>query len=194
MPFKKGDKGYWTGKKRSPEDIEKFKKGHLGQIPWNKGITTGIKPWLGKKRSLATKKKISKTKKLSFKDGYVHPFLGKHHTLSSKKKMKISAERTYAEGRVGSMSGKYHTDKVKKKMSELQIGKFAQEKHWNWQGGITPEIRKERNSLEFKIWRKKVFKRDNYTCQKTKIKGGKLCSHHIKNFSKYNELRFIVDN
>lgn len=30
-----------------------------GQIVWNKGVHTGIKPWLGKKRSEETKEKIS---------------------------------------------------------------------------------------------------------------------------------------
>jgi 5-methylcytosine-specific restriction endonuclease McrA len=28
---------FWLGKKRSIEDIEKFRKSHIGQIPWNKG-------------------------------------------------------------------------------------------------------------------------------------------------------------
>ena len=33
------------------------------QIPWNKGKKTGIKPWQGKHRSEATKKKIRETNK-----------------------------------------------------------------------------------------------------------------------------------
>lgn len=37
-----------------------FKKGF---IPWNKGVHTGLGPWLGKKRSEETIEKISKTKK-----------------------------------------------------------------------------------------------------------------------------------
>lgn len=31
----------------------------LGFSPWNKGLKTGIKPWLGKKRSEETRKKLS---------------------------------------------------------------------------------------------------------------------------------------
>ena len=75
--------------------------------------------------------------------------------------------------------------------------KFTQisgEKNPNWKGGISSERDKIRSSLKFVYWRKKVFARDNYTCQKCKIKGCYLVAHHIKNFSHYYKLRFIVNN
>ncbi len=34
------------------------------------------------------------------------------------------------------------------------------EKHWNWQGGITPENRLVRHSKEYEAWRQAVFERD----------------------------------
>ena len=46
---------------------------------------------------------------------------------------------------------------------------------------------------ELKIWRKKVFERDNYTCTQCG-KGGKLQAHHIKRWADYPELRFDVSN
>jgi hypothetical protein len=77
-----------------------------------------------------------------------------------------------------------------KKLSESRKG----EGNPMWQGGITPLNKQIHQSDEYKQWRTSVFERDNYTCQKTGIKGGKLHPHHIKNFSQFPELRFNVDN
>ena len=51
--------------------------------------------------------------------------------------------------------------------------------------------------LKSPLWQKKrlqVFDRDNWTCQKYKIRGGKLHPHHIQNFAEHPELRFEVSN
>jgi 5-methylcytosine-specific restriction endonuclease McrA len=66
--------------------------------------------------------------------------------------------------------------------------------HWNWKGGITSLNSAIRNSAQTKQWRKKVFERDKYICQKCKKKGGVLHAHHIKQFSLFPEMRFDIDN
>lgn len=49
----------------------------------------------------------------------------------------------------------------------------------NWKGGITKLINKIRNSKQYKLWVKKVFERDNYTCQDCKEKSkGNIEAHH----------------
>src|SRR5574344_118033 len=67
-----------------------------------------------------------------------------------------------------------------------------------WAGSKTPPWertnREIRNSQEYADWRTQVFERDNYTCQHCKKVGGKLNAHHIKEFSKYPDKRFDVDN
>lgn len=56
-----------------------------------------------------------------------------------------------------------------------------------------------RGSYEYKEWRKAVYERDNYTCQKCGLKSGngkavELHPHHIKPFATFTELRFEVSN
>lgn len=51
-----------------------------------------------------------------------------------------------------------------------------------------------RNSDEYKLWRRQVLSKDNYTCQKCLERGGKLESHHIENFTTKINLRFEVTN
>ncbi len=63
-----------------------------------------------------------------------------------------------------------------------------------WKGGITPEIRKIRNSLELKQWRKEVFERDNYICVNCDKRGGYLHAHHINSFARYPEQRSDINN
>lgn len=38
------------------------------------------------------------------------------------------------------------------------------------------------------------MERDNFTCQKCKIQGGKLEIHHINNFADFEELRTAISN
>lgn len=45
-----------------------------------------------------------------------------------------------------------------------------------------------------KQWRRDVFRRDDYTCQRCGAKGGKLNAHHIKPWIDHPELRYDVEN
>ena len=83
---------------------------------------------------------------------------------------------------------------VRLKQSKVRTGKYGNENHPNWKGGITPENKKIRDSIDYELWRIAVFERDNFICQKTGERGGKLHSHHIQNFADFPELRFAIDN
>ena len=63
-----------------------------------------------------------------------------------------------------------------------------------WKGVITSENYRLRRGKDFASWRKKVYERDKYICQKCKIKGGKLHPHHIMNFSDCFDERFDISN
>jgi len=68
------------------------------------------------------------------------------------------------------------------------------ENHYNWKGGITPEVMKIRNSKSYKEWRTAVFERDDYTCQCCGQRGGKLTAHHIYSFSSNEDRRLDINN
>lgn len=91
--------------------------------------------------------------------------------------------------------GKKHTLEVRQKISERQKG----EKAWNWKGG-TSQIGTEfrhgmMQRIEYKLWRKAVFERDNYTCVWCGDKrGGNLEADHIKSYKDFPALRLSIDN
>jgi len=86
----------------------------------------------------------------------------------------------------------------KRQGSPWVIGKprydIRDEKNHNWKGGVSKNSKRHYNSLEYKDWRRKVFERDKYICQRCKKTGGYITAHHIKSFAHYPELRFEVDN
>jgi len=144
-----------------------FKKGH---IPWIKG-----KEW-----SEEMKRKISKATK-----GSKRPPRSKEH------REKISELRK-REWKLGLR--KPPTEETRRKMSESHKGN----KSHLWRGGISKTNRTERentmSSIEYKLWRKSVFERDNFTCQKYGIRGSRLVAHHINNFEDFPELHLAIDN
>ena len=102
----------------------------------------------------------------------------KGHTVSNELRLKISKSRT---GCVG-----YWRNKKRPNLSD--------DKSHFWKGGLTNTHSKIRNSLEYRLWRKSVFERDNYTCVWCNKKGVELQADHIKPFSLFPELRFAIDN
>lgn len=185
-----------------------FKKGNK---TWNKGMkmsndfrqkVSNYKK--GKKHSEETKKKISMSNK------------GKHNQPKEKQteehKIKISIANT---GKTRSLEHSQNisiakkgipnfkrrgipmSEETKKRLLLANLGRvgLVGEKNPNWKGGITPLNLKIRTSLEYKLWRESVFKRDNYTCIWCgDNKGGNLNADHIKPFCDYPELRFAIDN
>lgn len=93
------------------------------------------------------------------------------------------------------MKGKKHTPETRRKIAEKRKGSKTN----LWKGGVAKQNEIDRKSVEYKLWREAVYKRDNWTCQdcRARAKKGKrvtLHPHHIKPFSKYKALRFAIDN
>ena len=137
----------------------------------------------GNKLSQETKDKISKS--LTGHNGW-----NKGKKWTDKQKKGLSIIRKEMGTIPPSPIGRKHSQRTRRNMSISRIGCLGS----NWQGGKTTENKKIRNNIDSRLWREAVFARDNFTCQKTGIRGGKLNAHHILNFSQYPELRFAIDN
>ena len=148
---------------------EKIRQGRLGKTPWIKGRKHTQEALL--KMSLALKGR-------PLSEQHRQKLIGKHISPSTEFKLGMIPWNKGTHGMQKTLRG---------------------EEAPNWQGGITPLSSRIRHSLEFRLWRQKVFERDGYTCQACGIRSIRkyrvnLHPHHIKSFSLYSELRFEINN
>ncbi len=177
-----GKKKHKCPTKKERQKIQQYRKGKTFKELYGKKQaeeirikmeTNNPRYWLGKKRRKETTEKAVKTRLKRIKAGKIKPY----------------------------WKGKKRNKKDREKMSNSQIGINSGENHYNWKGGISDEIKKRWCSLEYQKWRKKVFEKDNHTCQECGKKSKKglgktvtLNAHHIKSIYKYPKLMFKISN
>lgn len=169
--------------------ITEFKKGN---IPWNKG-KKGLQTSYNKGKHLSeeTKEKISKKrlgKKLSKET------IEKIRIANTGKKRSIESKLKYSLALKGLKKSLEHVKNMSLSRKNKPNYSCRGSKSYFWKGGITKTNRIIRNSIEYRLWRESVFKRDNWTCVWCGIRGGRLEADHIKPFSLFPELRFAIDN
>jgi hypothetical protein len=138
-----------------------FKKGN---IPWNKGIHTGIK-------SRGTTGMIAWNRGLK---------------MPEEQKRKVSLSR----------KGKCLGDANPSKLPEVKM-KISGENHYLWKKDRTQIVQywTERNNPEYKQWRLKIYRRDNYKCRIDNCDcKGRIIAHHILSWTKFPELRYNINN
>ncbi len=135
---------------------------------------------------------------------------GFNHSEATKKRMSESQKKVgtgkWMKNKKNNLGKHWKLSKeIKNKLSEIhkRLGTkpplLKGEDNGRWKGGITPINSLIRTSKEYKLWRKSVFERDNYTCIWCGAKNGNgktviLHADHIKPFAYYPELRFAIDN
>jgi hypothetical protein len=81
---------------------------------------------------------------------------------------------------------------------QCSIKRRSGEEHWNYDPNLTDEERESNKSRVsdylYVRWRKKIYKRDNYICQKCNSRGGQLNAHHIKSWASNKKLRLVKSN
>jgi len=82
--------------------------------------------------------------------------------------------------------------------NECRIKKISGAKCYLWNPDLSDEERdyskNRQNNPLYKKWRRQVYKKDNYTCQKCSKKGYKLNAHHIESWASNEDLRLVVSN
>lgn len=112
----------------------------------------------------------------------------------NKGKTGIYSKETIEKIRIGRLKQTF-SEKTRRKLSETNKKKVELGIHHLWKGGIYPVNLAIRKSLEYKLWREAVFKRDNFSCVFCgSNKSGNLEADHIMKFSLYPELRFVIEN
>lgn len=180
-------KGYKRGP-MSEEHKQKIAASHIGKKMSLAAVRKMSLAHIGKKRppfTDETRRRMSEAQK------------GNHHGRGNKGKV-ISEEQKRKSVATRMTRGSY------RKLTEEERRRKAMtasrgEHHFRWLGGLTSEKDRIRNSLELKLWREAVFKRDDYTCQECGARSGKgktvvLNADHLKPFAFFPELRFAIDN
>ena len=117
-------------------------------------------------------------------------------TSKRQKGRKLSEETKKKMSEWGKLhSIRYWLNKKRPNFSEKSRRKMSESGKKRWAKFIkkTP-IYHHNKTQEYKEWIKKVFTRDNFTCQKCKIRGVYLEAHHIKSYTHYPKLRFKLNN
>ena len=119
--------------------------------------------------------------KLCGNDFYVYNYLVNiinRGRFCSKKCANIFNSKELSISRIGSGNPMFGKKSWNNGLLGVQIGKRGKDSHF-WKGGKVNLNYSIRRTNEYKLWRKSVFERDNYTCQDCGKIGGYLEPHHI---------------
>ncbi len=175
------------GRKLSEETKAKMSASHKGKEVSDTHKANLSKALTGRILSEEHRGKISKNKKGK---KYDKPFASKGRKLSAEHKQKIK-EGLLRNPNLGKLNkGRKISDETRRKLSEAHKG----EKCHFWKHGKSKELKKRYHDVEYNIWRRHVFERDNYTCKICNLRGSYLNAHHIKLFSKFPDDRYVVSN
>lgn len=193
------------GTHHSPATREKMSKAKRGKkLPpfseehkWK--ISEALKGMKRGPMSQEHKRKISKSLKgRIFTKGHVKKI---SKALTGRKRKPFSKE--WKEKLGNAFRGKKRpplSQQCRERMSRARKGKNLRQENPNWKGGITIIYQAVRNSDKYGEWRRRVFERDNWTCQRcVKISNGNIVAHHIRRFAeilrenKINTLETALD-
>lgn len=115
-------------------------------------------------------------------------------TLKRKSKALLGNKNAFRKGKPKCIDCKKVLDLYTAKRCRKCCGiSMRGENHFNWKGGISKNFHSPAEP-KYREWRGKVFERDNWTCQTCGKRGCYLEAHHIKRWSDYPDLRYVLEN
>lgn len=155
------------GRKKSPETIERIR-----QASRRVAQTPKAKAWFdlhlrGRKHTQGEKEKIGQA------------LQGRKHSSEARLRMSEVARKRPPKARLLNSLGviRYWARKLQGKPR-----KYQEKPIQGW------------GSPGYVAWRRKVFIRDNHTCQNCKKRGVEIEAHHVKSWARHPELRYEVSN
>ncbi len=152
---------------------------------------------LGKRCKLCGSKRLRENFQITYKE--VKDFFNDMNCVLLEKSYKNNRSPLKYKCECGNISKiSFSNFKKGQKCKKCASQKISGENHFNYNPNLTDEEREEnktRHSDPIYIkWRKTIFTKNNYICQKCNQKGGQLNAHHIKSWASNKSLRLAKSN
>lgn len=182
--------------------LQGIPRGILERLYWEEKLTL---KQIGEKFSCSTQTVLNYFRSIGIeRRKYTDLFKGRKITWGQKigdaqrgKKLSEEQKRKISQTRIERKISSPFKGLTKAQNPDLITCGCKAEKHWNWKGGISSKSIRLRQTSEYKVWRKRCFQRDKYTCQLCQKDRCYLNVHHIIPFSellKENKNLFEIEN
>jgi 5-methylcytosine-specific restriction endonuclease McrA len=109
-----------------------------------------------------------------------------------KKGVQIVSDETRRKLSLQRMGNKYALGSVRSEEFKERLRQcFSGEKSPNWRGG---KMRNKQGNTKYRHWRKKIFERDDWTCQHCGKRGVYLEAHHTHSWAHFPNERYNLEN
>ena len=153
--------------------------------------------WIEKTRSMSKSEKNRERARIQLENLRKNPEwvkMWKENHQIGRSKVNVNGKNNPFYGKKHSIETRKLVSKTKKESPDTPRGEKVKS-FIDGRGNLRKEERIVfSQTLEYRLFRESVFKRDDYTCIMCKKRGIKICVDHIKSYRNYPELRIDINN